>query len=140
MSNAQMLRKHHQGLKQMANELEKCLADKDAKVRLQVAVIWVSRMTGLLALHLALEDKVMYPRLVAHRDWEVGTLARGYQAEVGGLRDAFEAYRKRWSRPAAMAAEWDAFARETRVILAALRSRVLLEEKEIYGLLEKVGS
>lgn len=136
MSNAQMLRKHHQGLQQMANELEKCLDDRDARARLQGVVLWLSRMTGLLALHLAMEDKVMYPRLLGHRDWEVGSRARGFLAEVGGLRSAFDAYRRRWTRPPATDAEWEAFARETRAFLAALRTRIGLEEKEIYRLLE----
>lgn len=140
MSNAQMLRKHHQGLHQMANELEKCLDEKDARARHQGTILWLSRMTGLLALHLAMEDKVMYPRLLGHRDWRVGSRARGFLAEVGGLRSAFDAYRRRWTRPAATDAEWADFAQETRAFLASLRTRIGLEEREIYGLLEKVSA
>jgi hypothetical protein len=140
MCNAQMLRKHHQGLHQMANELEKCLSEKDARARLQVTILWLSRMTGLLAFNLALEDKVMYPRMIGHRDWEVGSRARAFQFEVGGLRNAFDAYRRRWSRPAGIEADWEGFARETRDFLTALRSRIGLEEKEIYSLLEKVAT
>lgn len=139
MSNSQMLRKHHQGLHQMADELEKCLAEADAHIRLQGSILRLARMTGLLALHLALEDKVMYPKLLGHRDGDVGARARAFQAEVGGLRDAFDAFRRRWMRPAAIASGWDLFAEETRALLKALRSRIRLEDREIHSLLEKAA-
>jgi hemerythrin-like domain-containing protein len=140
MSNEQMLRKQHQGLHQMANELEKSLAAPDPRARLQTAILWLSRMTGLLALHLALEDKVLYPQLIGRGEGEAESRLRGFVAEVGGLKADFEAYRRRWARPAAMESDWEAFARETRVFLDGLRSRIRLEDKEVYVLMEKAGA
>lgn len=138
MSNAMMLRRHHRGLLEMAKELEKGLDLADQRARRQAVTFCLSRMTGLLALHLALEDKVMYPRLLGHRDWEVGSQTRRFLAEVGGFKEAFDAYRGKWMRPDRETA-WSEFTADTRAMLKTLRERILLEEGRLYPLLERAG-
>ena len=84
-------------------------------------ILNLSRMSGLLALHLALEDRVMHPRLQAQSSYAVVEASRRNSAEVGGFKEDFGAYKKKWLRPAAIESAWVDFAGETRTILRGLR-------------------
>lgn len=86
-----------------------------------------------LLLHLGMEDEALYPVLVRHRDPEVQALARRYQQEMGGLKEAFLAYRAEWTaRPDALTHDPRRFEAETRKILATLARRMRAEDLELY--------
>lgn len=139
MSQANMLRKHHKSLGEMALELEKSLGGPPSPAARQAVILVLSRMGGLLALHLAMEDHVMYPLLRAQADGAAAAAARRSFAEVGGLKDGFDAYRTKWMRPSALEASWEAFAAETRVFLESLRERIGREERELFPALDDLG-
>ncbi len=139
MSQAQMLRQHHRSLLEMAHELERGLEALDVRERRQRIVHCLSRMSGLLALHLAMEDKGLYPRLLAQSDQAVVETARRFFDEVGGFKRTFEDYRRRWMRPEAFESSWGEFAAESRMVLRALRDRIQREDRDIHQLMEALG-
>ena len=81
--------------------------------------------------HLAKEDVLLYPMLRRNPVAEVAALAAEAAGDVGGLRDAFKDYMRRWTSDG-IAADPDGFDRDTRAIVAALRERVLREESQLY--------
>ena len=49
----------------------------------------ISRLSGLLNVHLNSEDRYLYPKLLESNDSSVKTLAKRYQDEMGGLIGEF---------------------------------------------------
>lgn len=84
-----------------------------------------------LMAHLTKEDLLLYPMLRRSPLPEVAALAERSVEESGGLRDAVKDYMRRWTSDS-MAADPDGFERDTHVLLAALRERILREESQLY--------
>lgn len=133
MTITEQYRQQHARLLELAGAISSRLGAEPldgGEVRMEL-----SRLAGLLKLHLAMEDEVLYPSLAASPDPEVSETARIFAEEMGGLAAAFGAYNERWAvdtieREPAM------FAEETRRVFAALARRIDRENNELYPLLE----
>ncbi len=88
-------------------------------------------LTRKLLLHLAKEDKLLYPKLRSGPDPVAARLAERFSEDMGGLAQAYNAYIANWSATR-MEAEWPAFCAETQAIVAALTDRIAREERELY--------
>ncbi len=89
------------------------------------------RLNHLLAVHLAKEDKHLYPQLKASPNAEIAVMAHRFELEMGGLAETFMAYSKRWDAEATNR-DWEGFCKETRQVLLALRWRIQREERDLY--------
>jgi hypothetical protein len=92
----------------------------------------LSSLSGTLKVHLAMEDRSLYPHLVNHRDLQLRTLALRFLDERAALRDRYEEYKRRW--PSATAIERDAgrFIDESRQILGMLWTRMKQEDDVLH--------
>ncbi len=95
----------------------------------------LSGLAGRLKLHLAVEDKSVYPALLNNPDEHVRIVARKFKDEVGDIYVVFNEYFKKWSSSAKIESSRDAFTRETRELFEALMDRITKEDKELYPLL-----
>jgi hypothetical protein len=95
----------------------------------------LSKLAGVLNLHLAMEDKGLYPSLTESDDPKTRETARAFAEEMGSLAGAFTSYNDRWTA-VAISQEPDVFAHETRRIFTALAARIDREDNELYPLLE----
>lgn len=93
------------------------------------------RLNRVLLLHLAKEDKLLYPRLSQHVSVEARRVAERFAVEMGGLAAAFTAYIMDWPIERAQR-DWPVFATKTREVLAALQHRIRREERELYPLID----
>jgi hemerythrin-like domain-containing protein len=99
----------------------------------------LSALAAKLTMHLAMEDKVLYPQMLQHPKHEIQKLARAYSKEMGGITDAFTAYLARWPSPETIQHAAAEFVRETNAIFKALRKRIEKEDSELYPLVDKEG-
>jgi hypothetical protein len=100
----------------------------------------LSSLTGILNVHLAMEDRSLYPRLLEHEDAALRALARRFLDERGALREEFERYRAHFPSTAAIEAEPAAFVDETRVMLGMLWRRMKLEDDELHPAIVRLFS
>ncbi|MFD1625754.1 hemerythrin domain-containing protein [Azospirillum griseum] len=98
------------------------------------------QLFGKFSVHLAVEDKALYPRLARAADPALRGLAARFQQEMGGLTQRFEAYRQRWPGPFAIAKDPAGFVAETRTMLDAFKNRIARENAELYPLAERLGA
>jgi len=98
----------------------------------------LSELAGRLKIHLAMEDKALYPRLLTQGDAEAKRVTQRFMNEMGTLSKSFETYVKRWPSPAAIQASAASFVAETKAIFAALQARVGLEERDLYPLADRL--
>lgn len=96
----------------------------------------LSTLAARLAVHLSLEDRLIYLRLLQTGDERTRTLTRSVMAEMGSLGAVFKAYDEKW-QVAAIEAEPTVFARESVQALAALAKRIERENRQLYPLADQ---
>jgi hypothetical protein len=138
MRPTEKFRAHHDDLLAMAGQIASGLdvasLQKDARgVRAQL-----SKLAGLLNVHLTMEDRTLYPKLEAHPSPAVAATAARFMREMGGLKAAFLAYANRWGARQIEEAP-AAFVDETGAIFAALADRIARENDELYALLDQAA-
>lgn len=97
----------------------------------------LSVLHGKLSVHLAMEDKSLYPRLLSHHDGDIRATTQKYIDEMGSLAGAFKAYVGKWPTPSAIQANPEAFIAETSGVFDALGKRIVQENKELYVMADK---
>jgi hemerythrin-like domain-containing protein len=138
MAQIDSFKKHHLQLQEHAQELSALLkADQLAKDGGPARRL-LSKLAGLINVHLAMEDKTLYPRLIESADAKVKEVAVRFSNEMGGIKAAFEGYNKKWPLSGNIQADPAGFVRETTDILKALAQRISKEDRELYPLAEKI--
>ncbi len=97
----------------------------------------LSVLHGKLSVHLAMEDKSLYPRLLRHHDSDIRATTQRYMDEMGSLAGAFKDYVGHWPTPSAIQANPDTFIAETNGVFEALGKRVQQENSELYVLADQ---
>lgn len=92
----------------------------------------LSSLSGILKVHLAMEDRSLYPNLVNHRDLQLRTLAVRFLDERAVLRQRYDEYKARWHSAAAIEAGAETFIDETRAILGMLWNRMKMEDDVLH--------
>lgn len=96
----------------------------------------VSDLAGKLSIHLAMEDKRLYPILMAHADPDVRALAGRYSDEMGTLADDFAQFNRRWLTAGLIEKAPKEFIADAKRVLAALAMRIEKENGELFKLLD----
>lgn len=132
MSDVQSLSHEHEAIMAVAEDLLRHVDAADLDMEAIIRLRW--RLAHQLAVHLAQEDRIVYPRLKRSTDRRVARLADLFETEMGGLAADYKAYMASWSTRG-IADDPPAFARATRNVISLLERRVTREEMELYPLL-----
>lgn len=93
-------------------------------------------MKSKVALHLSIENDILYPRLEKRADAQVARLAREYQEEMKTLADGFGRFVERWGVESAVGSDPEGFRRDCNTVLKALHRRIQRENTEFYPQVE----
>lgn len=96
----------------------------------------LSQLAGKLTMHLAVEDKSLYPKLLGHSDEKVQRVTQKYIDEMGTLAEAFTSYLDKWRGADAKRDNAQGFIDETKAVFGALDKRIKSENSDLYPLLE----
>lgn len=136
MRKTEAYRKHHDELRALAARIEAMLDTAAITADPAPVANVVRELFGKFSIHLALEDNSLYPRYTAHADLRVADTARRFQTEMGDLGERFDAYKRAWPGPLAIAKDCAGFVRDSRAILELLHARVAREEALLYELID----
>lgn len=93
-------------------------------------------MSAQVKLHLAAEDRMLYPALAADaRTQEVG---ERFQTEMNGIAESYAGFVARWGTAKRITADPEGFRGEANAVFKALHERVQLENRELYPLAESL--
>lgn len=134
MAKTDIFRRQHETLLDLATRLAAASTSDPVAARSAL-----SHLSGTLRVHLANEDRGLYPESAASSDPALRAVAERFQVEMGGVAELFTAYAGRWPSPAAIEAAPADFARETSQIVAALGDRIAREERDFYPLVDGLG-
>ncbi|GFN22205.1 MAG: hemerythrin domain-containing protein [Thermoanaerobacteraceae bacterium] len=101
-------------------------------------LIKLGELSGKVKVHLAQEDRGLYPVLLKHPDGQVREKAQRFIQEMGGLREAFERFRTRYASTGAIKEDPARFLADVRDLASALTKRIRLEEDELYPLVKNL--
>ncbi len=134
MAYTQKFRDQHDDLLERAGEIGKYLNEealgKDASLMRDM----LSGMLGKLKIHLAVEDKALYPQLKDCGNHEVAAIAMQYQNEMGGIGEFVANYSRNWPSALAISDDPKAFIDETNKLISALAGRIKKENDYLYKL------
>ena len=96
------------------------------------------KISASIKLHLAIEDRMLYPALAGASDPQVAAVGKRFQHEMGGLAAAYEDFARRWDGATRIAAAPGPFGREAVALLDALHARIRHEDRELLPLAESL--
>jgi len=89
-------------------------------------------MSASIKLHLAVEDRVVYPAFASSGRPELAAMGRFYQEEMGDLSRKYTEFATRWNLANRVANNPSGFRDEANAIFKALFLRTKREESELY--------
>ncbi len=137
MANTANLRRQHEELLATVDAIEASLdpekLGRDAKeVRKLLSVL-----SGKLKVHLAMEDKCLYPQLLSHENEIIRDTAKRFIIDIGELGRVLEAYLQEWPSHVAVQEKPETFIVDTRAILMKLSKRIAKEDRVLFVLLDQ---
>lgn len=124
----------HADLARMVDELRRAVDDDEPDFDRLARARW--RLGFLLAVHLAKEDKHVYPALKRHENASLASLATAYETEMGDLDQRFRDYLADWPIQI-ITRRWLQFRLATTDLMDKLVQRIEREERELYPLLDR---
>ena len=102
--------------------------------------LMLARLTGILRIHLALEDEILYPALRRSGNPRTAEIGDRFWQEMGGLADMYLDFADRWKRADVLLAEQGRFRSESAIVFKALAERIEKEHREVYPLAEQINA
>jgi hemerythrin-like domain-containing protein len=93
-------------------------------------------MSGNIKLHLAVEDKVLYPTLRSSGDAALARMSNLYQLEMNGIVAAYMAFATTWNAASHLLAAPEQFRAEANTVLRKVYERMKKEDHEFYPAVE----
>ena len=139
MSRLTNFKRQHREIRELISTITPLL-DRDLLLIEPTQVRYkLSALLGKLMMHLAMEDRFLYPRLIKSKNRQIQTTANRFSTEMGDLVKVFNDYSKKWLSSSSIRANPDAFIEDSHDTFRALLNRVDLEDLELYPLVEEAG-
>lgn len=132
--HTEVYRRQHEQLRVLLDQTSRSLVPLDA----EACRAGLGRLANVLNVHLALEDRALYPRLMTHDDLGLRKTAREFQMRMGSLAHEFRVFYERWIPAGAIESSSYDFALAYRAMSAALRRRMELEDTTLYRMVDSI--
>lgn len=93
-------------------------------------------MSGTIKLHLAVEDRTLYPALESCGDAQLARMSALYRGEMKGIHDAYLAFAAKWNNAHRLEEDGETFRAEANAVLKLLYERMKKEDREFYPAIE----
>lgn len=138
MAMTDAYRKQHNELLDMAVKLSGKLT-KDEVVKSADEIVGIlSQFASKLNMHLTMEDKALYPKLMTSSNPKTAQTAKEYMTEMGGIKQVVEKYISSWSITKNLTSDPQKFIDESKGIISALKTRIDKENNILYPLADSL--
>lgn len=97
----------------------------------------INRMTGVIKMHLASEDKHLYPLLLKSSDAKIRAITKNYMEEMGDLAKIYTDFAESYNTASKILSNKTGFETTFSKVKHALNYRINREEKELYLFIDK---
>ena len=120
MRKTEQLRHQHAGIMEVVITISDQLNEATVLDRIPDILGQMIDLSGRLQAHLAIEDSMLYPMMIAADHPLASDRAMEFKEEMGGLSAAFGSYMSKWRSFTAIEADPGGFVAETRELFDAL--------------------
>jgi len=139
MNRTKSFRDQHDELLTLASEVSDQLNVEELSKDASEIVITLTKLLRKLHIHLAIEDKSLYPRLLEHSDETVRSMAKAFIEEMGGIAKAVKGYKAIWHDALKIQSDPTGFIEQTNGIIEALGNRIEKENNELYKIVDDLN-
>jgi hemerythrin-like domain-containing protein len=139
MARTHSFREQHDEILEIVRSIEAELVMDKLKKNPNNVLKLFAGFSGKLKIHLAMEDKGLYPMLAQHADQSIRSLGESYSKEMTTITDAYMKFSKDWLSPAAIEKDPSSFIASARKVFGLLGKRIEKENRELYTALEKIA-
>lgn len=132
-------RKQHEELVDIVTKVSGLLDKSKISEHAGDISVLLSQLSAKLNVHLAMEDKALYPRLMNSKDQKCSSTAKQFFDEMGGIKDVFQKYLGKYSMPKQITDHADSFLKDTKDLFNALANRIDRENKILYPLADSAS-
>jgi hypothetical protein len=101
----------------------------------EIAGLVVS-MSSVIKLHLAVEDRVLYPALRASQNTALAKAGDAYQAEMEAIAASYDNFARKWNTAANVKRHPEHFRTDANTVLKILYQRIQREDRDFYPAVE----
>jgi len=98
----------------------------------------VKELGTVVKLHLAIEDRILYPAVRNADDEKIAAMGEAYQAEMQGIANEYIRFTTKWSDPKRLADDPESFRAAANVVLKNVYQRMQRENHEFYPAIEQM--
>ncbi len=125
----------HNKIKEIICEIKIDIKLENTEDSLIKLVYKINKLAGVLRLHLSSEDRYLYPQLMTSSDDNVKKVAELFDKMMGGLSNAFIAFKTRYNTYENIEANYNEFKIEIDEVFRKLEIRLDKEDQELYPLI-----
>ncbi|MDD2881108.1 MAG: hemerythrin domain-containing protein [Rhodoferax sp.] len=93
-------------------------------------------MSGVIKLHLAVEDQVLYPALRNSNNAVLARMGTKFQDDMGAIASAYMGFAARWNQADNVAREPEGFRKDANSVLKTVYARMHKEDTVFYPAIE----
>lgn len=132
-------RKHHDELLNVVGSIQKYLTvegvqSSSADIRKLLTIL-----AGAVRIHLAFEDRALYPSLLASTNSTISTTAKQFMDEMSGIQGVLEGYLDKYHSVKIIRDNPDDFIDETESLFKVLGERIARENRDFYPLVDAMS-
>ena len=136
MTATQRYRAQHAELTALILQITVLLQDSNISKKATEIRNLISSLAGKLSIHLAIETKNLYPKLMAHSDPDIRALSKRYSDEMTAMSNDFTRFNQRWLTAALIEKDPANFIADTTRVMNAIQSRIDREKQGLYKLVD----
>ncbi|MGI1658417.1 MAG: hemerythrin domain-containing protein [Desulfitobacterium sp.] len=130
-----LLKKQHTNIRQLVQEIDQELNSGNLEQKAFDLSLKISKLSGVLVLHLKSEDEYLYPNLKGSENEEMRKTAQQLYSEMGTLAGEFMKYKSTYMSAAKIKENIPQFLEASKKIISALTKRLDTEDRRIYQLI-----
>jgi hemerythrin-like domain-containing protein len=93
-------------------------------------------MSSIIKLHLAVEDKILYPALQSANNASLAKMGKMFQDEMTSIARAYLDFARKWNNASAVATHAEKFRSDANTVLRVLYERMRKENTDFYPVIE----
>jgi len=136
MKQFNQLKEAHKTICELMEEIETMLVNIEANAS-QIAKV-ISRLAGILKIHLGNEDLYLYPAMLKSEDITLQSKATAFQSEMGGLSEAFMSFKDMYNTQSKITQNLSTAEKDINLVFKKIKARIHEEDNDLYPLAEKV--
>jgi hemerythrin-like domain-containing protein len=139
MINFEKMNKQHSVVMEEVSFIEGEISKGPARINVAETALHISKMAGLLKIHLLEEDRFLYPNLLNSSDAELQALTKEYISEIGNIADRYTNFKTNYNVTSKINKDVDKFLEDAKVMMKEIKNRISKEDRELYFLAKQKG-